>query len=99
MLQARDHLIKIGLEPELEKDDIDLVVREPEEILAAEIETGKAQPYRSIKKLLNSKFKHKLLIATRKETEQMLKRVSSTMPDIKVLHYKDFLKLTPQDLT
>jgi DNA helicase HerA-like ATPase len=99
VLQARDHLIKIGLEPELEKEDIDLVVRQPKEILAAEIETGKAQPYRSIKKLLNSKFKHKFLVATRKETEQMLKRICTSMPDIKVLHYKDFLKLTPRDLT
>lgn len=98
VLQVRDHLIKIGMNPELEKDDIDLVVRDPEMILAAEIETGKAQPYRSIKKLLRSKFKHKYLIATRKETEQMLKRISSSMPDIKVLHYKDFLKLTTQDL-
>lgn len=98
VMQVRDHLIKIDLQPELEKHDIDVVVRDPKEILAAEIETGKAQPYRSIKKLLRSKFKHKYLIATRKETELMLKRISSTMPDIKVLHYKDFLKLTPQDL-
>ena len=86
------------MSPELEKDDIDVVVRDPDEILAAEIETGKAQPYRSIKKLLQSKFKHKFLIATRKETELMLKRVCSSMFDIKVLHYKDFLKLTTKDL-
>ncbi|MFC1591644.1 ATP-binding protein [Thermodesulfobacteriota bacterium] len=98
VMQIRDHLIKIGLDPELEKNDIDVVVRDPEEILAAEIETGKAQPYRSIKKLLQSHYKYKYLIATRKETEQMLKRISSTMPDIKVLHYKDFLKFTPHDL-
>ena len=98
IMQTRNHLINIGMSPELEKNDIDLVVRDPKEILAAEIETGKAQPYRSIKKLLQSNYKHKFLIATRKETELMLKRVSSTMPDIKVLHYKDFLKLTPYDL-
>jgi len=98
VIKVRDHLNAIGLHPEIEKDDIDVVVSEPELILAAEIETGKAQPYRSIKKLLQTQFKHKWLVATSKETEQMLTRITSSMPDIKVLYYKDLLKVTNQDL-
>ena len=90
MRAVRDALIESGREQtRTEVKDIDIVA-EPE--FAIEVETGKAQPYRNIAKLLKSTCENKVMVATKRETEHMLKRVTSTMPDIQVFHFKDFIK-------
>ncbi len=86
----RDHLIASGLvDTRTEVDDIDITAKP---VIAIEVETGKAQPYRSMKKLLQSGCDEKYLIATRKEVALSLERVTSSIPGLKVMHFKEFIK-------
>jgi len=93
-----DHLIKIGLDPKAEVNDIDIVVDEPEQLIAVEVETGKSNIYGNLAKLTKSFFKNKYMIATRKEAEIQLNRITGTLPDIKVIHFRNFLKLSKEKI-
>ena len=93
-----DHLLKLGLQPEVEVEEIDLVVRSPSPLLAVEVETGKSQPYKSQYKLIRSGFKHKYMIATRRDTLLRLQE-NIKHSEVKLLFWKDFLKLNKNNLS
>jgi hypothetical protein len=91
--QTVQFLKNLDFKPVLEVEGIDIVDRQSG--IAIEIETGKSDIETNIKKLFKSRHPHLFMLTTTKALELKLKGNSP----IRVLFVKDFLKLTPKEMS
>jgi hypothetical protein len=97
--QIKMKLIKEGGFPFTEKDDIDLVADNINNTIAIQIETGKSAILKNAKTLDSFDAESKFMLATNKVAEFKIKSKAMYFPSIQLMHVKDFLKLTKDQIT
>ncbi len=96
--QITDHLIRIGLDPQNEVRDIDIVVDDPGPLVAIEVETGKSNIHTNLGKLTRCSSSNCFMIATKKEVAITLKGFVGMIPNLRAIYFKDFLKLSKDEI-
>jgi hypothetical protein len=94
------YLSKHEFQPACEKFDIDIT--DLENKIGIEIETGKSDIKKNLKKLSDSPFRNCFMLSTTRPVEfkikEIAKEVSSLSGKIKVMFVADFLKLTKDQI-
>lgn len=89
-------LRKFKFQPVCEVSGID--ISDKEAGLAIEIETGKSNILKNLLKLKKSRFTNPFMLATNKAAEFKIKTRKVDFPEIRMMHVKEFLKLTQKQL-
>jgi len=98
--QVSQMLVKHEFQPLFEKFDIDIT--DLENKIGIEIETGKSDIKKNLKKLSDSPFTNRYILSTTRPVEfkikEIAKEISSLSGKIKVMFVADFLKLTKDQI-
>jgi len=91
------HILRnFEFQPVCEFQDIDIT--DLKAGLAIEIETGKSNIVKNLLKLDKSRFTRRFMLATNKIAEFKIKNKKANFPGVLMMHVKDFLKLTKDQI-
>jgi Cdc6-like AAA superfamily ATPase len=85
------HLKKLGLNPKIEVNNIDIA--DLDAGIGVEVETGKSNILHNLKKLVAAKLKYMYCLGVDKEAEIAVKRLTDFIENVKVMSVRDFVKL------
>lgn len=95
--QTMQHMSKLKFRPACEVGDIDIV--DAGNGIAIEIETGKSNIIANLMKLDECGHANLFMLATTKPAEFKIKARQPDFPNVRFMHIKDFLKLSPSQIT
>ncbi|CAB1065545.1 hypothetical protein D1BOALGB6SA_10342 [Olavius sp. associated proteobacterium Delta 1] len=90
------HMRLQGLGAAKEVDNIDII--DKKNLIGIEVETGKSNILKNLKKLHDAKLKYKYVLGTDTEATLKVRGISDFIKGIKIMAVKDFMKLTKDQI-